>query len=100
MGNIYRLAELNVDHREQQRKLANIKSDIWHARRTYNQGKQITLCKVTAHIRIKGNKEADKAAKPAIDMPGMTTTRLLHTDYIHQDGYKFRVAKGVGKQYK
>ena len=37
----------------------------------YNQGKQITLCKVSAHIRIK---EVDKAAKQAIDMPRMTTT--------------------------
>ena len=45
------------------------------------QGKLITLGKVLAHIVIKGNEEADKAAKQAIDMPGMTTTRLLHTDY-------------------
>ena len=47
----------------------------------HNQGKQTTLCKVPAHIVIKGNEEADKAAKQAIDMPGMTTTRLPHTDY-------------------
>ena len=47
----------------------------------HNQGKQLTLCKVPAHIGIKGNEEADKAAKQAIDMPGMTTTRLPHTDY-------------------
>ena len=44
----------------------------------YNQGKQITLCKVCAHIGIE---EADKAAKQAIDMPEMTTTRLLLSDY-------------------
>ena len=37
----------------------------------HNQGKQITLCKVPAHIVIKGNEEADQAAKQAIDMPVM-----------------------------
>ena len=41
----------------------------------------MTLCKVSAHIEIKGNEEADKAAKQAINIPGMTTTRLPHTDY-------------------
>ena len=46
----------------------------------HKQEKQIILCKVPAHIGIKGNEEADKAAKQAIDMPGMTTTRLSHTD--------------------
>ena len=40
----------------------------------HNQGKQLTLCKVPAHIEIKGNEEADKAVKQAIDIPGMTTT--------------------------
>ena len=44
-------------------------------------GKQIILCKVSAHIENKGNEEADKAVKQAINMPGMTTTRLPHTDY-------------------
>ena len=29
----------------------------------------------------KGNEETDKAAKQAIDIPGMTTTRLPYTDY-------------------
>ena len=33
-----------------------------------NQGKQLTLCEVPAHIRVKGNEEADKAAKQAIDI--------------------------------
>ena len=47
----------------------------------HNQGKQLTLCKVPAHIGIKGNEEADKAAKQAIYIPGMTTTRLPCTDY-------------------
>ena len=32
------------------------------------------------HIGFKGNEEADKAAKQAIDMAGMTTTRLSNTD--------------------
>ena len=44
----------------------------------HNQGKQITLCKVPAHIGVKRNK---KAAKQAIDIPGIITTRLPHTDY-------------------
>ena len=48
----------------------------------HNQGKQLILCKVLAHIGIKGNEEADKAAKQAIDIPGMTT-RLLPD---HQEG--------------
>ena len=39
------------------------------------------LCKIPAHIEIKGNEEADKRAKHAIDMSGMTTTRLPYTDY-------------------
>ena len=47
----------------------------------HNQGKRIILCKVPAHIQIRGNEEADKAAKQAIDIPGMTSTRLPHTDY-------------------
>ena len=47
----------------------------------YNQVKQFTLCKVPAHIGIKGNEEAHKAAKQATDMPEMTTTRLPHIDY-------------------
>ena len=32
----------------------------------HNQRRQITLCKVPAHIGIKGNEDADKAAKQAI----------------------------------
>ena len=49
-----------------------------------NQGKQLKLCKVPAHIGVKGNEEADKAAKQAIDIPGMTKTRLPYTN--HQEG--------------
>ena len=45
------------------------------------QDKKITLCKVPAHIEIKGNEEVDKAAKLAIDIPEMATTRLLYTNY-------------------
>ena len=45
-----------------------------------NLGKQLTLCKAHAHTGIKGN---EKAAKQAIDIPGMTTTRLLPN---HQQG--------------
>ena len=45
------------------------------------QNKNIKICKVTAHIGIKGNNEVDKAAKNAIDMPGMTTTTLSYTHY-------------------
>ena len=41
------------------------------------QDKKILLCKVPAHIGIKGT---DKAAKQGIDMPGMTKTRLPYTD--------------------
>ena len=39
------------------------------------------LCKIPVHIRIKRNKEVDKTAKQAIDMPGTTTRRLPYTDY-------------------
>ena len=53
-----------------------------HVELHHNQGKQINLCKVPAHIGIKGNEVADKAAKQAIDMPGKTTTRLHHIDYL------------------
>ena len=46
----------------------------------HNQGKQTILCKVLEPVVIKGNKETDKASKKAIDMPGMTSTRLPYTD--------------------
>ena len=43
------------------------------------QGKKIILCKVSAHIEIKGNEGGDIVAKQAIDMLGMVT-RLPYTD--------------------
>ena len=54
MGNIYSLSVLQI------------------------QDKQIILCKVLLHIRIiEGNEDSDKAAKQAIDMPGMTQKNYL-----------------------
>ena len=38
------------------------------------------LLRIPAHIVVKGNKEADKVKKQAIDIPGMTTTKLTYTD--------------------
>ena len=32
-------------------------------------------------MRIKGNEVADKARKEAIDMPGITTIKLLYINY-------------------
>ena len=46
----------------------------------HNHRKQITLSNVPAHTGISENKEADRAAKQEIDTPGMTMTRLPHTD--------------------
>ena len=64
----------------------------------HNQGKQLILCKVPAHIGVKGNEVPNKATKQAIDIPMITTTRLPYTDYIlldHQESYKLQLAKGV-----
>ena len=46
----------------------------------HNQEKLINLCQISAHTGIKGNEETDKATTQAIDMSGMTTTRLPYTD--------------------
>ena len=46
-----------------------------------NKIKKILLRKVLTHMGTKENKEADKAAKQAIDTPRMPTTRLSFTDY-------------------
>ena len=56
----------------------------------HNQGKQIILCKIPAHIGIKGKEEANKAEKQAIDMPW--------DDQDKTTSYRLRVEKGMGKQ--
>ena len=48
-------------------------------------------------MRIKGNKEADKAAKEAVDMPGVTKTRLPYTDYYLIINRARNSECGVGK---
>ena len=79
MGNIYRLIEFNAGHGEQQENhpILNQVYDI--LAELHKQRKQNTLCR--AHTEIKGNEETDKAEKQAIDMSGISTTRLPHTDY-------------------
>ena len=70
MGNIYWLSELYAIYQIQQRKPPNIKSNIWRPSgqvvlKKYK--KQIILCQVPEHKRIKGNEEGDKSTKQAID---------------------------------
>ena len=72
-----------------QRKSLDIKSSIWHPNRTQKQKKKIVQYK---------NGEADKAAKEAIDKPGMITTRLHYTDYyLAIKRARNTVENGVGK---
>ena len=53
------------------------------------------MCKVLAHIAIKGNEEADKAAKQIIVKPGMTTSRyLIHTTTWLEGGIESSNDKG------
>ena len=80
MGKIYRLASsmLAIENNRENHLILNQIYQI--LTELHNQGKLINLCKIPAHIGIKGNEEEIKTAKQAIDMPGMTTTRLPHTD--------------------
>ena len=68
---------LAMENKRENHPILNHKYDI--LAELHNQGKQITPCKVSARIGIKGNEGADKAAKQPIDMPRMTTIRLPHT---------------------
>ena len=78
MGNIYRLLEFNAE--------------------LQNQDKQIILCKVLAHIEIKGNEGADKAENQAIGIPWMIITiLLLQTTTWPSWGLKSLNGKGRGK---
>ena len=88
MGNIYRLSEHYAVYRIQ--KKITIIYDI--LAELQEQGKKVILCKVPAHIGIKGN-EANKAAKQAINLPGITPTRLPYTEYY----FMIRNSKGSGK---
>ena len=107
MGNIYKLSDFYLVHWIQQRKSHNIKSDIRPSSRTPKQTKKqnsktkkIILCKIPSHKWIKGNEEADKAAKQVIHLPEMTTTQT-YIDYLlpdHQESYKLRMTKWVAKR--
>ena len=75
MGNKYSMSSmLAIEKNGENYPILNVIYDI--LAELHNQRKQITLCK-----EIEGNKEAGKAAKEEIDMPGMITTKLPHTYY-------------------
>ena len=79
MTNVNMSSMLAIENNRENHPILNHKYDI--LAEIHNQGKQTTLCKVPAHIVIKINEGADKAAKQAINMSEMNTTRLPHTDY-------------------
>ena len=88
----------SIEYTKENHPILNQMYDILAELQKHN--KKITICKVPAHIRIKGNQEVDKATKEAMDMPVVTTKRLLNTDNTildHQEGREFRMTKGVGK---
>ena len=71
MGNIYRFSEFYAVHGIQQRKITQY---IWYHSKTSKSRK-------TNRIGIKGNEEANKAAKQTIGMPGLTQTKLPYIDH-------------------
>ena len=55
----YRLQDITEQQADIKTHYINAKTQV----SLQNQGKQIILCKVLAHIGVKGNKEADETAK-------------------------------------
>ena len=72
---IYIDSQSYVVHRIKQRKSLDIRSDM----KLYlqNQDKKILLYKFTAHIRIKGNEDANRVVKQAIDYIKTTLYKVL-----------------------
>ena len=72
MANIYKISEFYVVHHIILNQIYDILVEL------QNQDIKIILCEVPeVHIGIKRNNEADKA----IDIPEMTTKRVLFTNY-------------------
>ena len=55
MGNIYRLSELYADHKYNKETRPILKQIYDILAELYVRNKKIMLCKVSAHIKIKGN---------------------------------------------